>query len=50
MGATGSTEAKVFGAAVSSTCALDEGKGGSSPAKLVVATFTAVALMSGDEQ
>jgi hypothetical protein len=50
IGAIGATEAKVFGDEVSSTCALDEGKGGSSPAKLAVATFTTVALMSGEEQ
>jgi hypothetical protein len=50
MGVIGATEAKVFGDRESSTCALEEGKGGSSPAKLAVATFTTVVLMSGEEQ
>ena len=49
-GTTGATEADVFGDGVSMTCALDEGKGGSSPAKLAVATFTTVAPISGEAQ
>jgi hypothetical protein len=47
---TGPAEAAVFGAEESMTCALDEGKGGSSPAKLAVATLTTVTVTSGDVQ